>query len=175
MVELYNVNIGEEELQKIVSVCHDFKGKPSLSKLWEMKHFSIFEYVQFIFYIETEIFVARQLFRYRTATPTEKSLRYTKPTVTTPKTFGGIDFIEQLYADINTSYEKLIELGYNKEDARMIVPLSTETKFFFRIDMRNLYHLLEERLDKHTQKETRKIAEQMLCNLPEWVKNIYKL
>lgn len=172
MVSLFNINAGHSDLQKIVSICYDSDGTPDLNVLWSKKHFSAFEHIQLIFYIECPIFVARQLFRYRTATFTEKSLRHS--TIDDLKSPFGADVqIEEHYRHTIELYQALVDSGVKKEKARQLLPLSTNTKFYMRLDMRNLYHLLEERLSIYAQPETRQIAEELLACVPEWIKNIY--
>lgn len=55
-------------------------------------------------------------------------------------------------------YEKRIELGIAREQARKDLPLSTYTEAYWKIDLHNLLHFLELRMDKHAQFEIREYA-----------------
>jgi thymidylate synthase (FAD) len=49
--------------------------------------------------------------------------------------------------------------GLTRELARMVLPLSTYTQFYWKIDLHNLLHFLELRMDPHAQMEIRAYAE----------------
>jgi thymidylate synthase (FAD) len=67
--------------------------------------------------------------------------------------FGGEQ--ESIYRQ----YEKYIETGMRKELARINLPLSTYTEWYWKIDLHNLLHFLRLRLDSHAQYEIRVYAE----------------
>jgi thymidylate synthase (FAD) len=58
------------------------------------------------------------------------------------------------YAD----YTELIASGLARELARINLPLSLYTEWYWQIDLHNLFHFLELRLDPHAQKEIRLYA-----------------
>jgi thymidylate synthase (FAD) len=62
------------------------------------------------------------------------------------------------YAD----YAKLVEGCIARELARINLPLSLYTEWYWQIDLHNLFHFLELRLDAHAQKEIRAYAEVLL-------------
>lgn len=133
------------------------------------RHLSVLEFAQIVFKIQCPIFVARQLMRYRTASYLERSLRYCEPTTREwMKEIEDPDAAATAYSTIvahedysRTVYDELVQQGMKKEQARAVLPLSTETSFFMRIDLRNLLHIFDERLTKFTQAETREVVESM--------------
>ena len=56
-------------------------------------------------------------------------------------------------------YEKRLELGVAREQARKDLPLSTYTEAYWKIDLHNLFHFLQLRMDAHAQWEIRQYAE----------------
>ncbi|MBN1301065.1 MAG: FAD-dependent thymidylate synthase [Melioribacteraceae bacterium] len=56
-------------------------------------------------------------------------------------------------------YNKRIDLGIAREQARKDLPLATYTEAYWKIDLHNLLHFLELRMDKHAQYEIRKYSE----------------
>jgi thymidylate synthase (FAD) len=58
-------------------------------------------------------------------------------------------------------YSTLIEKGIARELARINLPLSLYTEWYWEIDLHNLLHFLELRLDPHAQLEIRRYAEVM--------------
>jgi len=55
-------------------------------------------------------------------------------------------------------YKKMLELGIAREQARKILPLSTYTEAYWKIDLHNLLHFLRLRMDPHAQQEIRDYA-----------------
>lgn len=145
------------------------------------EHTSPFEQVILTFHVKTPIFVARQWVRHRTARMNEISGRYSvmadeffvpaiediRPQSKTnrqgrsdePLTEGAKgEFLKTLEADQTTLYERYKGyIGHDiaRELARVNLPLSLYTQFYWQIDLRNLFHFLKLRLDAHAQKEIR--------------------
>jgi thymidylate synthase (FAD) len=148
-------------------------------------HTSPFEQVVLTFHIKLPIFVARQWIRHRTARLNEISGRYSvlKDDFYIPATedlavqsadnkqgraSAVLDAAEA--ATIRTGleaaqkkaygdYSNLVEEGLARELARINLPLSLYTEWYWQIDLHNLFHFLELRLDPHAQKEIRLYAE----------------
>lgn len=55
-------------------------------------------------------------------------------------------------------YDRRLQLGVAKEQARKDLPLSTYTKLWWTTDLRNIFHFLGLRMDSHAQKEIREYA-----------------
>jgi thymidylate synthase (FAD) len=67
----------------------------------------------------------------------------------------------ELLAKTREVYEKRIELGVAREQARKDLPLSTYTEAYWKIDLHNLLHFLALRMDEHAQLEVRHYATAM--------------
>lgn len=139
-----------------------------IKSLIKNEHLVPFEHCVLTFDIKAPIFVFRQLFRYRTAAVSEKSMRYTEAT--------NVFYIplalqkeEQFYAFSNLvmhaldTYKALLREDVPKEQARMVLPVNTFSHALFTINLRNLFHLLDQRLDSHSQEEIRFVARRMMA------------
>lgn len=60
-----------------------------------------------------------------------------------------------------------------RELARINLPLSTYTEWYWKVDLHNLLHFLSLRADPHAQMEIRAYADVMLKIVRQWVPNIY--
>lgn len=60
---------------------------------------------------------------------------------------------------VYTSYEEMLQDNIARELARVNLPLSLYTQWYWQIDLHNLLHFLRLRLDTHAQKEIRAYAE----------------
>lgn len=155
--------------------------------LMRHQHTTPFEMVEFKFHCKIPIVVARQWIRHRTANVNEASGRYsileddfyypnednTRQQSRTNKQ-GGDEKVDKNIADnfinslqnvsINTykEYEKYLDLGISREQARMILPINLYTSWYWKIDLFNLFHFLGLRCDSHAQWEIRVFAEAML-------------
>ena len=153
--------------------------------LMRNKHTSPFEMVEFKFHIKLPIFVARQWIRHRTANVNEYSGRYSEmpdefyvPTSDTIKKQSANnkqardnegfteqhsnEIIQKMSATQNnifSEYKEFIDDGMAREIARINLPLSIYTEWYWKIDLHNLLHFLKLRLDKHSQYEIRVYAE----------------
>ena len=75
---------------------------------------------------------------------------------------------EEIIDHCKQTYDKLLELGVSKEQARSVLPLSLETEFIWTGTFLAFVHMCNLRLKEDTQKETRDVVSYML----ELVKNI---
>jgi thymidylate synthase (FAD) len=64
----------------------------------------------------------------------------------------------QFQQQARSLYEQRLELGVAREQARKDLPLSTYTEAYWKIDLHNLLHFLELRMDAHAQWEIRQYA-----------------
>lgn len=134
-------------------------------KLLENGHMVPFEHCAITYRIKAPIFVLRQILRYRTAIVSEKSLRYcdASPEFCVP------DFDDEGLKDYTTAccnayqaYLASVAKGMRKEQARGVLPLCTFSECYFTINLRNLFHLLDQRTDiSHAQIETVHTAKSM--------------
>ena len=129
-----------------------------VASLYKLGHLSVFEFGDAVFKVSCPIFVARQLMRYRTGKYCEKSLRAT--TVEKKPIDDDDPFVLHYNASVDF-YNALIARGFKREEARRVLPLDTPTSYYFKIDGRNLCHIIEERSTKATQSETRETVAAM--------------
>ena len=156
-----------------------------ISYLLRNEHTSPFEQVIFTFHIKLPIFVARQWIRHRTARVNEISGRYSvmEPEFYVPEnahiSFQSINnkqgrsadevepwLVQEVSAMLESShqeaykhYEWLLSQNIARELARVVLPLSLYTEWYWQIDLHNLLRFLLLRLDAHAQLEIRKYAE----------------
>lgn len=152
------------------------------------QHTSPFEQVVFTFHVKMPIFVARQWVRHRTGRMNEVSGRYSimKDEFYVPEQKdlepqskdnkqGRSDepFDEAKAKEIQDSlvqgqkasydaYSQLLDTGLAREVARINLPLSLYTEFYWQMDLNNLFRFLKLRLDGHAQYEIRQYAQVML-------------
>lgn len=150
-------------------------------------HTTPFEMVEFKFHVKLPIFVARQWIRHRTANVNEYSGRYSvmpeefyvpdaaqvRPQSATNKqgraeeTFSNAEAasIQALLQDgqqrAYNDYEKLLGDNFARELARINLPVSQYTEWYWKIDLHNLFHFLRLRIDGHAQYEIRVYADAM--------------
>ena len=146
-------------------------------------HTSPFEQVVLTFHCKLPIFVARQWIRHRTARVNELSGRYSVmrdefylpadervqfqseeskqgSAEPMPEAFAH-DVVERLQSEqqaLYLTYEGLLSAGVARELARINLPLSLYTEWYWQIDLHNLFHFLRLRLDPHAQHEIREYA-----------------
>lgn len=157
------------------------KDKKLIKFLLKHQHLTPFEHSIFKFHIKCPIFVARQWFRHRWASYNEISGRYTeypdeyympeKLRGQSEKDKQSSEFIEiegekeilneikELQEKIFEFYKRLLEKGIAKELARIILPLSTYTEFYWTVNARSLMNFINLRTDIHAQWEIRQYAE----------------
>lgn len=127
------------------------------------------KYSIFTFVIECPIFVARQWMRHRFGSYNELSRRYTKSDIRyyTPeyeivneKILSDTlkEKINNLYSQIDCLYKELIENGVKKEVARIILPVSTYTRFYWSVFKTSIDNFLRLRTKEDAQYEIRVLA-----------------
>ncbi|MDA8412027.1 MAG: FAD-dependent thymidylate synthase [Treponema sp.] len=152
------------------------------------EHTSPFEQVILTFHVKLPIFVARQWVRHRTARLNEISGRYSvmkdefyRPAPedlahqsadnkqgreSVPLEAAEAAAVLERFATgqraAYAEYASLVEAGLARELARINLPLSLYTEWYWQIDLHNLFRFLSLRLDPHAQLEIRKYAEVML-------------
>ena len=163
------------------------RDKVLIDYLMENQHSSPFEQVVLTFHAKMPIFVARQWIRHRTARVNEISGRYSvmkdefylpaadqirKQSKTDRQARGTeelpretqeriLEILKRDQGAAYESYEKLLKDEVARELARINLPLSLYTQWYWQIDLRNLLHFLNLRLDEHAQYEIRQYAEVM--------------
>lgn len=74
----------------------------------------------------------------------------------------GDGIYERLYHDALSTYSQLLDLGYKKEEARLVLPNGTPTKMVITMNARELMHYFALRCCKRSQFEHREVAYKML-------------
>lgn len=136
-------------------------------------HTTPFEMVEFKFHVRVPIFVARQWLRHRTASVNELSARYSvvKDDFWIPSEYRTQSSLNkqgsssEVVADVDDAIQKklcesafevytdLLSKGVSRELARVHLPQSTFTEFYWKINLHNLFHFLNLRMDSHAQQE----------------------
>lgn len=150
-------------------------------------HTTPFEMVEFKFHVKLPIFVARQWIRHRTANVNEYSGRYSEmkdefyvpaidqvraqsatnkqgraeeafdPDVADRIRTGMLETQSRLYGE----YQDLLNADLAREIARINLPVSNYTEWYWKVDLHNLFHFLKLRIDPHAQYEIRVYGEVM--------------
>ena len=152
------------------------------------QHTSPFEQVVMTFHLKMPIFVARQWVRHRMGRMNEVSGRYSimkdefyvpEADKVAPQSKDNkqgrsseafdketadkiITQLEEGQKEAYENYSELIDSGLAREIARINLPLSLYTEFYWEMDLHNLFHFLKLRLDSHAQYEIRVYAEVIL-------------
>jgi thymidylate synthase (FAD) len=147
-------------------------------------HTSPYEMVELKFHCAMPIFVARQWVRHRTANLNEYSARYSvlpmlfyvpdqlvvgKQSVNNKQGRGAaldaeqfeqyLESVHLAYEAAQAEYEKQVRMGVARETARGVLPVTTYTQWYWKIDLHNLSHFLGLRCDAHAQLEIRVYAD----------------
>ena len=148
-------------------------------------HTTPFEMVEFKFHVKLPIFVARQWIRHRTANVNEYSGRYSEmkdefytpnPNDIRPQSVlnkqgrseetlpdGMAEHAANAFKagqdEAYAQYQEFLEQGIAREIARINLPVSNYTEWYWKIDLHNLFHFLRLRIDSHAQYEIRVFAE----------------
>jgi len=150
------------------------------------KHTTPSEMTELVFHMGLPIFVARQLVRHRTASLNEYSGRYSQMPMLfySPKAENlgiqskgnrqgrGDAVSEEVYESFRKSsrdtrafaiqgYTDRLMDGVANELARIDLPLSTYTYWYWKMDLHNLLHFLGLRSDSHAQWEIRMFSDIM--------------
>lgn len=148
------------------------------------EHTSPFEHVVLELHCKMPIFVARQWIRHRTARLNEISGRYSvmadefylpdasqvnvqssdnkqgrsKEEVPAELRAKVLDLLRRDQGTAYAAYEELLKDGIARELARINLPLSLYTQWYWQMDLHNLFRFIELRIDPHAQWEIRQYA-----------------
>src|SRR3990170_100663 len=151
-------------------------------------HTTPFEMCEIKLHVRVPMDCWRQWIRHRTANVNEYSTRYSvaiDSAQTTPEDEwrfqaitnrqGSEGFLDtaigeeltkqesELHRFTRDVYQKRIDAGVAREQARKDLPLSTYTEAYWKIDLHNLLHFLHLRMELNAQLEIRQYAE-VICN-----------
>jgi len=148
------------------------------------QHTSPFEHVVLELHCKMPIFVARQWVRHRMARINEISGRYSVMSdefymppedqikgqsedkkqsrslheVPAEMRTKVLEILKRDQGSAYASYKELIDDNIARELARINLPLSLYTQWYWQMDLHNLFHFLELRMDSHAQWEIREYA-----------------
>lgn len=148
------------------------------------EHTSPFEHVVLELHCKMPIFVARQWIRHRTARLNEISGRYSvmadefylpgeeqvqkqsadnkqgraEEEVPPELRMKVLDILRRDQGATYAAYEEMLKDGIARELARINLPLSLYTQWYWQMDLHNLFRFIELRLDVHAQWEIRQYA-----------------
>ena len=147
------------------------------------RHTTPFEMAELKFLVRVPMDIWRQWIRHRTASVNEYSTRYSVAIDAAHRTAADqwrrqsngnrqgsqgllpADLGAELSAEerelqdrAREIYQRRLSLGVAREQARKDLPLSTYTEAYWKIDLHNLLHFLELRLDSSAQWEIRQYA-----------------
>lgn len=152
--------------------------------LMRHQHTSPFEHVVLELHCKMPIFVARQWIRHRTARLNEISGRYSvmenefyvpRPEQVNLQSTSNkqgreqdevpaelrrkvIDILRQDQGTAYVRYDEMIQDGIARELARINLPLSLYTQWYWQMDLHNLFHFIKLRADHHAQWEIQQYA-----------------
>lgn len=150
-------------------------------------HTTPFEMVEFKFHVKLPIFVARQWIRHRTANVNEYSGRYSEmkdefyvpdpdqvraQSAMNKQGRADVAFdaaaaesvrlsMQQTQDMLYGQYQELLSTDLAREIARINLPVSNYTEWYWKTDLHNLFHFLRLRIDPHAQYEIRVFGEAM--------------
>jgi thymidylate synthase (FAD) len=165
-------------------------------------HSTPFEMCEVKLHVKLPVFVARQWIRHRTANVNEYSARYSildrefyipapdqlaaQSTVNNQgrgEVLQGEEaarVLDLLKSDANRAYDHYEAMlsqdgqqGLARELARMNLPASIYTQWYWKVDLHNLFHFLRLRADPHAQYEIRVYAEAIAACVRDWVPLAY--
>lgn len=165
--------------------------------LMRERHTSPFEMCEIKLQVRLPIFVARQWIRHRTANVNEVSARHSvlpsqfytpapgewaEQSLTNKQGRAGVVpgtvafRAGKEYRDAmdtaQDAYEQMIEAGISREQARMVLPVSTYTEWQWKTDLHNLLGFLSLRMHPHAQAEIRAYADAIWTLVQAWVPEV---
>ncbi|WP_024653725.1 FAD-dependent thymidylate synthase [Borrelia persica] len=152
------------------------------------EHTSPLEQVVFTFHVKAPIFVARQWMRHRTSRINEVSGRYSimreefyvplredikrqsvvnkqgrsEEDIECDIALSVLDGLNENYKNAYQIYDDMIKKDVSRELARITLPLSLYTEWYWQIDLNNLFRFIKLRASGHAQKEIREYADVLL-------------
>lgn len=162
--------IGAQELAETMT---DKQVESLLKKIVELGHTSTLEHVTFTFAIEgVSRVLTHQLVRHRIASYSQQSQRYVSEhdfEYIVPKTIAAneeaLAKFEALMQNVRQTYDELVALGVDKEDARYSLTNATETKIVVTMNARSLQNFFNLRCCQRAQWEIREMARLMLIEV----------
>lgn len=184
-------NVARVSYKKIAAMFTLEENDKLIYYLAKHKHWSPFAHPKVQFRLEMPIYVERQIIkttvgvdynsvsgRYVDFSDTYTTIDTWRKQSTSSKQGSGEDLDEtsntianiiqdDIIEDAKFAYQKLIELGVSKEQARTILPLNLNTTMIWTGSLYALIRLCKQRLKSDAQKETRDVVQEMLRQVKE--------
>ncbi|MCY4542782.1 MAG: FAD-dependent thymidylate synthase [Rhodobacteraceae bacterium] len=172
--------------------------------LMRHRHTTPFEMCEIKLHVKLPIFVARQWIRHRTASVNEYSARYSKldrefyvpasddlaaqsgssgrqgrgHTLDAREAAHVLETMKHDNALAYGHYEEMLSThgksGVAREIARICLPSSIYTQWYWKIDLHNLLHFIKLRSDRHAQLEIQMYAKALGKLVAAWVPTVWK-
>lgn len=165
------------------------KDRKLITYMLRHDHMSPFEHAVLQFHVSCPLFVMRQWIRHRMASYNETSARYTemKDEFYMPETWRAPDMknkqssqaapsvdsercarlLRESYDKAYAAYKELLAAGAARELARMVLPTSLYTQFYWTVNARSLMHFIDLRADANAQWEIQRYAEALAAIFKE--------
>ena len=155
--------------------------KRFIDKLVSLGHESPLEHVSFTFGIEgISRACSHQLVRHRIASYSQKSQRYVSENdfdfvlpdsiLNNEEAKSSYDYCMNI---IDQTYNELVKIGIEKEDARMVLPNACETQIIVTMNARSLLNFFKHRCCNRAQWEIREVADEMLRQCKKVAPNLF--
>ena len=163
--------------------------------LMRHEHTSPFEFAEIVIHVRAPLFIARQWYRHRTANVNEISGRYSvldsghyiPETLNLQSSINKqsrnddrpenetllLDSMKESMIQSEKTYSDLIESGVAREIARGVLPMSTFTEWYWKIDLHNLLRLIKLRLHHSAQAEFTAYAKVLADIIKIWTPITY--
>ena len=147
----------------------DEKAEKLIKKLYDLGHMSPLEHVSLTFSVSgVSRSLLAQITRHRLCSFSVRSQRYCRMDESAdvvPPSVGRSEEARSVFADTMkksySAYCDLVSMGIPKEDARFVLPESTETAMMITMNARELLHFAALRMCSRAQWEIRKVATEM--------------
>ena len=184
-------NVARVSYKKIAAMFTTEENDKLIYYLAKHKHWSPFAHPKVQFRLEMPIYVERQIIkttvgvdynsvsgRYVDFSDTYTTIDTWRKQSTSSKQGSGEDLDkldnviayiiqDEIIENAKIAYQKLIELGISKEQARTILPLNLNTTMIWTGSLYALIRLCKQRLKSDAQKETRDVVQEMLRQVKE--------
>ncbi|MFB6290684.1 MAG: FAD-dependent thymidylate synthase [Candidatus Bipolaricaulia bacterium] len=152
-----------------------------IRKLRNWGHWSPFEFASATFHVEG---ISRsclaQLTRHRLASFMVRSMRYVKQNpeeVVIPDSVEEAGLAREYRKGITEShdlYQKAIDAGVPKEDARFLLPIGSKTSLYLKANFREFRHIIDLRGSEEAQWEIRDLANELLSRLAKLAPAVFE-
>ncbi|MEM2147890.1 MAG: FAD-dependent thymidylate synthase [Candidatus Bathyarchaeia archaeon] len=159
------------------------KARQTVKRVTGYGHASVIEHASFTFSIEeVSRAMTHQLVRHRIASYTQQSQRYVtydtlKQYVIPPSINDNSEakkIFDKALESVSEAYNKLLQAGVPKEDARYILPNAAKTNIVVTMNARELRHFFNLRCCARSQWELREVAIEMLRQVKKIAPSLFE-